>query len=362
MGNPDQLKSHVPSQNGRIDAEPGRLNDMVKRVTLILISFMILMPLQAADLVTLRGRLFLPPDQPGQAIDVVLRQGKHVVSRLAPDDKNNYEFANLANGRYELAIKIGKQQVKVPINLCCSANTVSVVDVNLDQNSPTIAVSFPLDPPDIVDVRALKRDYPREILREFDQARNDIRSGKMDRAAERLKQVVKSAPDFYSARALMGMVFHSSGCYLDAEREYLRAFELNPKSAQPMINLGSLYIEAADARLRDDRQYIDEAITILKKAIFVQPNSSLAYCLLGSAYFKNESYTAAEESLNKALQRVRSPAAAHLMLADVYLKQKKWTDAISEIDIYLRENPFGPGRKDIINMRKGIVSSQKSSD
>jgi Tfp pilus assembly protein PilF len=334
---------------------------MRRRVTLLLISFMSLQ-LQAAELVTLRGRLFLSPDQPKRPIEVVLRQGKHVVSRLAPDNENNYEFANLANGRYELRIKMGKEQTKVPINLCCSANAVSVVDVNLDRSSPTIAVNFPLAPPDIVDISELRHGYPEGILKEYEKARNDIRGGKIVRAAERLKQVVKSAPDFYSVRALLGMVFHTSGCYRDAEREYLRAFELNPRSAQPMMNLGSLYIEAAGARLLDDRQYLDEAIAILNKVIVMQPNSSLAYCLLGSAYFENESYEAAEENLNKALERVRSLAGAHLMLADVYLKHKKWEAAIDQIDIYLRENPFSPDRGKIKIMRKGIASQLKAAD
>jgi tetratricopeptide (TPR) repeat protein len=334
---------------------------MHRRVTLLLISYMSLMQLQAADLVTLRGRLFLPLDQPDRPIEVVLRQGKHVVSRLAPDDENNYEFANLPNGRYELSIRVGKQQTKVPINLCCSSNTVSVVDVNLDRSSPTIAVSFPLEPPDIVDIRELRHDYPKEILKEYEKARGDIRGGKIGRAAERLKKVEKSAPDFYSVRALLGMVFHASGCYRDAEREYLRAFDLNPKSTQPMVNLGSLYIEAVGARLLDDRQYLDEAIAILKKVIVMQPNSSLAYCLLGSAYFKNESYEAAEESLSKALERVRSLAAAHLMLANVYMKQKKWADAMAQIDIYLRENPFSPDLGKIKSVRKEIAGYLKTS-
>jgi tetratricopeptide (TPR) repeat protein len=334
---------------------------MCVRIILLFISTMNLMQLQAADLVTLRGRLFLPADRPESPIEVILRQGKQVVSRIAPDDDNNYEFANLPNGRYELAINVDKQQTRVQINLCCSSKAVSVVDVNLDRRSPTIAVNFPLEPPDVVDVSELRHNYPKEILKEYEKARDDIRSGKISGAAERLKQVVKSAPDFYSARALLGMVFHTSGCYRDAEREYLRARDLNPKSAQSMLNLGSLYIEAAGARLLDGRQYLDESIAILEKVIVMQPNSSLAYCLLGSAHFRNESYEAAEESLNRALERAVSLSAAHLMLADVYVKQKKWAEAIDQIDIYLRENPFSPDRGKIKSMRKEIAAYPKTA-
>ncbi len=331
------------------------------RIILFLISISILTPLHAADLITLRGRLFLPPDQPGRPIEVVLRQGKHVITRSAPDGENNYEFANLATGRYELAIKVGKQQTQVSVNLCCNPNTVSVVDVNLDRSSPTIAVSFPLEPSDVVDISELRHNYPEGILKEFEKARMDIRGGRIGRSADRLKQAVKSAPDFYSARALLGMVFHASGCYRDAELEYLRAYDLNPKSVQPMVNLGSLYIEAAGARLLDGRQYLDEAISILNKVIVMKPNSSLAYCLLGLAYFKKESYEAAEENLNKALEKVRSPAAAHLMMANVYMKQKKWLAAIDQINIYLRENPFSPDRGKIKSVRKEITAYLKTS-
>ena len=316
--------------------------------------------LRAADLIILRGRLFLPPDQPDKPIEIVLKQGKHVVSRSSPDEKRDYEFANLANGRYELVIKAGKQ-TRVEVNLCCNPNTVAVVDVNLDRSSPTIAVNFPLEPPDVVDIQELKHDYPEGILKEYEKARGDIRSRKFDRAAERLKYVVRNAADFYSARALLGMVFHASGCLLDAEGEYVRACELNPKSIQAMMNLGSLYIEAAGARLVDDRPYLDEAISILEKAMVLRPTSSLLYCLLGSAYFKKELYEEAEENLSKALERVKSPAAARLMLANVYMKQKRWAEAIEQIDVYLRENPFSPDRGKIKDVRKEIASYIKTS-
>jgi tetratricopeptide (TPR) repeat protein len=126
-----------------------------------------------------------------------------------------------------------------------------------------------------------------------------------------------------------------------------------------MINLGSLYIKAAGARLPDEREYIKEAIAILKKAVLIKPKSPIAYSLLGFAYFKGESFDLAEENLLKALGKANSLAAARLILVNVYMRQKRWKEALEHIDIYLRENPFNKYRTEAQNVRKEIAGHLK---
>jgi tetratricopeptide (TPR) repeat protein len=329
----------------------------VRHPILFLLSAMILTGPYAAESADLRGRIFLSTDQQGKSLEVVLKQRRRVVSRMIPDKGNNYEFRGLVNGRYELAIKVDKEEVRQQVNLCCGPNSVSVIDVNLDRDNPTIAVSFPIEPPDIVNIRELQRNYPPKILKEYEKARTDMRMGKFDRAADRLRQIVQAAPDFYSARARLGMAYQSMGCYPEAEREYVRARELNPKATQPMVNLGNFYLEASGVGLGDGRQYLKEAIAILQEVVLLQPASSLARCLLGTAYFRDESYEAAEENLRRVLGKEKRFEAAYLMLANVYMRQKRWQDAIEHIDIYLRENPFSPDRGKIRTVRKEIAGN-----
>jgi tetratricopeptide (TPR) repeat protein len=333
---------------------------IVRRIIFLCLFAMSLTPSQVIDSATLQGRLFIAEDQLGKPVEVVLRQGSNTVSRLVADDRNEYKFENLANGRYQLDVKAGKQKARQPVDLCCDLSSVSVVDINLDRSNPTIAVNFPLESSDVVDVREIRRDYPKKILKEFEKARSNIRAGKFGKAADRLKQIVKSEPDFYSAREMLGMVYHTVGCYRDAEHEYLQASELSPKATQPMINLGSLYIKAAGARLPDERKYLEEAIAILKKAILIKPKSPIAYSLLGFAYFKGESYDLAEDNLLKAFENGNNLAAARLMLVNVYTRQQRWKEALDQIDIYLVENPFNKYRAEAQNARKEIAGHLQS--
>jgi tetratricopeptide (TPR) repeat protein len=310
---------------------------------------------QAAMSATLKGTLFLPQDQPGERVEVNLKKTKRLIFRSPLDDQNGYRFDNLTNGQYELSIKTGKRETRRRIDLCCGPDSVTVVDINLNRSTPTIAVRFPLESSDVVDVREIRRDYPQDILNIFEKARGSIRSGKIGKAAEQLRKVVERAPDFYSARAMLGMLYQSVGCYQDAEREYLQTSEISPKAVQPMLNLASLYIEASRARL-EDRKYLDDAIALIKKAIQIRPKSAVAYGLLGYAYFQAESYEAAEENLLKSLEKGDGFGSAHLMLANVYMRQKKWDEALDRVDIYLHENFFSPDRRKIQIVRKEILA------
>jgi tetratricopeptide (TPR) repeat protein len=332
--------------------------------TLLILFAFTLIQQPSAESATLRGRLFPAEDETDQPIEVVLKKGRRVIARVVPDDTNDYEFKDLANERYELVIRLKKREVKRRIDLFCGPDSISVIDIYLDQNDVNINISVPIEDPFVVDVAEIRHDFPDDVLREFEKARKDIRNGDFGRAAERLLRVLKTAPDFYSARVRLGMVYQAMACYPEAEKQYLRAREISPNVTQPLITLAGLYIGAADARLDDERQYLSEAVDILKEAILAKPGSSIAYCLLGAAYFKAQSIEMAEESLNKAMAwgiEYHFPEA-RLMLANVYIQQEKWEDAIEELDGYLNENPFGPDRGKIKDLREEIKENLKPND
>jgi len=332
----------------------------VGNMVILLVSMLGLMLPRAGGAAALRGSLTLDPDQPDKPVEVTLKKGRRVVSReVLPPGSNNFEFKDLPNGRYQLVIASGDQKIRRRVDLCCGPNSISFVNITLDRRMPVIMVNFPIEAPDIVDIRELSRDYPEAVLKEFDKASFEMYAGRISRAAERLQRVVKEAPGFYSARARLGMVYHIMGCYPEAEQEYLRAHELNAKAAQPLVNLGSLYLDAAGARLGDNRQYLDEAIALLHQALGMHPTSSIANCLLGTAYYKKGSYAAAEESLLKGIGKERRLNAARLMLANVYIRQERWKDAVENIDTYLRENRFSQDRKKIQSLRKEIARNLK---
>ena len=90
--------------------------------------------------------------------------------------------------------------------------------------SPTAAPSD-----DIVDVAELGRKYPKKAVQDYEKAREELRKGNDAKAVELLVGVVKLAPDFYSAHNTLGTLYQKDGRFRDAETEYRRARELNPR-------------------------------------------------------------------------------------------------------------------------------------
>ena len=53
---------------------------------------------------------------------------------------------------------------------------------------------------------------------------------------------------------------------------------------------------------------------------------------------------------------------ARLLLANVYIQQEKWEDAFEQLNGYLNENPFGPDRGKIKDLRKEVKENLKPND
>jgi tetratricopeptide (TPR) repeat protein len=255
---------------------------------------------------------------------------------------------------------VGNHRVTEPVHLCCGTESISVINLNLDRTSPGIHIQFPVESSDVVDVRELQENYSKEIRKEFDKALQNIEMGHLGKAADRLRKVVKSAPDFYRARVMLGMVYHRAGCYLDAEREYLKAREISPQSTSSMINLGSLYIQIASTRLVENRNFTKEAIDLFNQAIPIKPRAALPYFLIGAAYYEDKSFGPAIEHLNGSLEKLNSVPEAHLLLADIYKQQEKWKEALEHLDAYLEENEYSGNQPEIKNLRKEILARLKS--
>src|SRR5262249_42796239 len=160
--------------------------------------------------------------------------------------------------------------------------------------------------------------------------------------AERLEAALAIAPEFYNAHNSLGIAYQKLQRYRDGEKEFNRARELNPRSVDPLVNLGSLFMqEAEDANVTKTRRLrgriLDQALDILEAAVKLNPRSGPAHYLLGAANYKSAFYEEAEANLKRALELDRRVSEARLMLANLYMRQKKWELALESLDAYLAE-------------------------
>jgi tetratricopeptide (TPR) repeat protein len=148
------------------------------------------------------------------------------------------------------------------------------------------------------------------------------------------------------------LIFQQEGCFADAEVEYTRASEISPRSVQPLINLASAQIRAADVPGQFESA-LSRALSTLNKAVELRPGSAIAHCLIGAAKVRLDSYDDAEKSFLQAIDLDGDFTAAQLMLANLYLHQEKWDEAIQRLKDYLKDNPLAEDRSFVKEMIAG---------
>jgi tetratricopeptide (TPR) repeat protein len=146
--------------------------------------------------------------------------------------------------------------------------------------------------------------------------------------------------------------------YTDAETEYKRSSEINVKNEKPLVNLGSLYIEEADAQKDSSElrgQLLDHALDNLEAAVKLNPRSAFGYYFLGMANYRSSFLEEAEGAFKKAHDIDPKLTRINLLLANIHWRQGKWPEVIQNIDAYLKENPKAQDRAAIEEMRAKVV-------
>ena len=123
-----------------------------------------------------------------------------------------------------------------------------------------------------------------------------------------------------------------------AEREYLRAIELNPSNATTHYFFGLLC-------LIPQKRY-DEAIVEFRKALELEPfspiiNANLSFPLLSTGRVRE-----AEEQGSRTLEVFPGFPVAHLRMQEVYEAQERWEEAWQEAHAFdpgLEAHPMPPG-------------------
>jgi len=137
--------------------------------------------------------------------------------------------------------------------------------------------------------------------------------------------------EFYYA---MGNLYLRLGQTQNAITALKKAIRLNDKHASLQHDMGVLYLKAHN---------YSQAITHLNRAIALLKsgkNSSYlvsAHQMVGRAYFEKGNYTAAYQNWIKALGFSPDNHDLHVNLAAVHLKQKRYQEAIKELEIALQK-------------------------
>lgn len=120
--------------------------------------------------------------------------------------------------------------------------------------------------------------------------------------------------------------------FREAEREYKRAIELNPKYATAHHFYGN--------GLLGPQGRHDEAISELKEAKRLDPLSPMISANLGDRFLEAGRYEEAEKQYRSVLESAPNFPYAHFALAAVFLKKSRFEEAISEIQKAVEQRPI----------------------
>jgi tetratricopeptide (TPR) repeat protein len=207
---------------------------------------------------------------------------------------------------------------------------------------------------------------PQDKELKLELAREEADTGDADAALSQAKALLKGTPEDrdvymelaqmttrlkrfkeaeeYSAKALQfagkpeekeqvwfvwGSVLERQKKYDEAEEMFKRALSVDAHSADVLNYLGYML---ADRGVR-----LEEALSYLKQAVNIEPQSGAFLDSLGWAYFKLGDYDLAEENLRHAAERMNGDPTVHDHLGELYAKTGRLKLAAANWEIAIEE-------------------------
>jgi Flp pilus assembly protein TadD len=170
------------------------------------------------------------------------------------------------------------------------------------------------------------RETHLNIAQIYERARRYSEAEKSARAAE---AIAGSPRDNEMTWFLLGAIYERQKFFDKAEVEFKKALAVNPKSAAVLNYYGYML---GDLGIR-----LDEAQSLVQRALDEDPFNAAYLDSLGWIYYKQNKFGDAEATLRKALERDSHDPTMHSHLGDVYAKSGRpelaageWEKSLSE--------------------------------
>ena len=146
---------------------------------------------------------------------------------------------------------------------------------------------------------------------------------------------LEKAPNVNEANFMLGYAYLQTAQPERSEAAFARLFGLNPESAAGHLLAGQMMLK---------KEYRDEAVAEVKKALALDAKLPQAYFLLAEAAIGRGELDEAITDLTKELEIDPNFSMAWYRLGDVYSRQQRWEQAIPHLQraVWLNPNYSGP--------------------
>lgn len=153
---------------------------------------------------------------------------------------------------------------------------------------------------------------------------------------------------------LLGSVYERQKKYDQAEQTFRQVLQQDPNNTMTLNYLGYM--------LADRNTRLEEALTLIKKAISMDPQNGAYLDSLGWAYFRLGNYDLAEENLRKAADKTPNDATIQDHLGELYSKTNRLKQAATHweraLDEWNKSVPADVDQQDVSRVQKKLESTK----
>ncbi len=174
---------------------------------------------------------------------------------------------------------------------------------------------------------------PSRARKEFDKANELIGKRELEQAVRKLNKAISIYPAYAGAYNNLGVLYAWLGDRTRERESLEHAIRLNDHFALAYLNLGRLNLGTGN---------FPAAEILLDKASTFNPTDPTALILLSWAEFQQGHFDEAIAASRKVHLLGDAHAFAHWVAARSFEKQRNKAGAVSELELYLKEEPPGP--------------------
>lgn len=296
------------------------------------------------------GSVLSPEGNPVSDARIELRDlqtGAVLASGYTRSD-GSFEFSSLPPTSYEVVAIRGMAQTseRVPAGEMNAAVTLrmSSADPNTEQADGNATVSV------------AEYKVPEKAREAYHKAEAALAKNKLEDVNKYVRKALEIYPSYAAALTLRGVMALDNRDPNTAMGDLDKAIHSDPGYAMAYAAMG--------AALNQLRRF-DDALRACDRAVTLAPNAWQSHFEMAKSYIGKADYQHALEQLTRAQQDIpHDYAPIHLIRAHVMLAMKSYSDAVSELEAFLRLAPQdsqSPQARETLAKVKAFIASSASS-